>query len=100
MPLIGAQGPGSNISWRGNLDEYPDAFSFVEVTEVFPGAAATCSPVTITGINYKALLTANLNTPAFAISEGIGASVRITPYLEETASYGPAGDFLPGNDHR
>lgn len=98
MPLIGAQGPGSNISWRGNLDEYPDAFSFVEVTEVFPGAAATCSPVTITGINYKALLTANLNTPAFAISEGIGASVRITPYIEETDSYGPAGDFLPGND--
>lgn len=38
MPLIGAQGPGSNIAWRGNLDEYPDAFSFVEVTEVFPGA--------------------------------------------------------------
>lgn len=98
MPLIGAQGPGSNIAWRGNLDEYPDAFSFVEVTEVFPGTAATCSPVTITGINYKALLTANLNTPAFAIDAGIGASVRVTPYIEETDSYGPAGEFLPGND--
>ena len=98
MPLIGAQGPGSNIAWRGNLDEYPDAFSFVEVTEIFPGTAATCSPVTITGINYKALLTANLNTPAFAIQEGIGASVRITPYIEETDSYGTPSDFLPGND--
>jgi hypothetical protein len=88
MPLIGAQGPGSNISWRGNLDEYPDSFSFVEVTEVFPGAAATCSPETITGINYKALVTAT----------GAGASVRVTPYIEETDSYGPVGPFLPGDD--
>jgi hypothetical protein len=88
MPLIGAQGPGSNISWRGNLDEYPDSFSFVEVTEVFPGTAATCSPETITGINYKALVTAT----------GAGASVRVTPYIEETDSYGPVGPFLPGDD--
>ena len=98
MPLIGAQGPGSNISWRGNLDEYPDPFSFVEVTEVFPGTATTCTPVTITGINYKALVTAELQQPAGAIAAGIAASVRVTPYIEETDSYGPPGDFLPGND--
>jgi len=98
MPLIGAQGPGSNISWRGNLDEYPDAFSFVEVTEVFPGTATTCAPVTITGINYKALVTAELQQPASAIAAGIAASIRVTPYIEETDSYGPPGDFLPGND--
>ena len=98
MPLIGAQGPGSNISWRGNLDEYPDAFSFVQVEEIFPGTAATCSPVTITGINYKALVTAELQQPASAIAAGIAASVRVTPYIEETDTYGPPGDFLPGND--
>ena len=98
MPLIGAQGPGSNISWRGNLDEYPDPFSFVEVTEVFPGLATTCAPVTITGINYKALVTAELQQPASAIAAGIAASIRVTPYIEETDSYGPPGDFLPGND--
>jgi len=98
MPLIGAQGPGSNISWRGNLDEYPDAFSFVQVEEVFPGTAATCTPVTITGINYKALVTAELQQPSGAIAAGIAASVRVTPYIEETDSYGPTGPFLPGND--
>ncbi len=88
MPLIGAQGPGSNIAWRGNLDEYPDSFSFVEILEVFPGTAATCTPQVITGINYKALVTA----------VGSGASVRVTPYIEETDSYGPVGPFLPGDD--
>ena len=98
MPLIGAQGPGSNISWRGNLDEYPDAFSFVQVEDIFPGTAATCAPVTITGINYKALVTAELQQPQSAIAAGIAASVRVTPYIEETDTYGPAGDFLPGND--
>lgn len=98
MPLIGAQGPGSNISWRGNLDEYPDSFSFVQVEEIFPGTAGTCTPVTITGINYKALVTAELKQPASAIAVGIAASIRITPYIEETDSYGPVGPFLPGND--
>ena len=98
MPLIGAQGPGSNISWRGNLDEYPDSFSFVELNEVFPGTAGTCVPETITGINYKALVTAELKQPASAIAAGIAASVRVTPYIEETDSYGPVGPFLPGND--
>ena len=98
MPLIGAQGPGSNISWRGNLDEYPDAFSFVQVDEIFPGTAGTCTAETITGINYKALVTAELQQPAAAIAAGIAASVRVTPYIEETDSYGPPGDFLPGND--
>lgn len=88
MPLIGAQGPGSQIAWRGNLDEYPDSFGFVEVVEVFPGTAATCSPEIITGINYKALVTA----------VGSACSVRITPYQEETDNYGTAGPFLPGND--
>ena len=98
MPLIGAQGPGSNISWRGNLDEYPDAFSFVQVDDIFPGTAGTCTAETITGINYKALVTAELQQPQGAIAAGIAASVRVTPYIEETDSYGPPGNFLPGND--
>lgn len=88
MPIIGAQGPGSQIAWRGNLDEYPDEFIFPEITEVFPGAAATSISVPITGINYKALFTA----------VGSGCSVRVTPYDDNTQTYGAAGPFLPGND--
>lgn len=87
MPLIGAQGPGSNISWRGNLDEYPDEFIFPEVIEVRPGDSGISTAI-ITGINYKALVTA----------VGSGCSVRITPYDDNTQTYGSPGDFLPGND--
>jgi hypothetical protein len=77
MPLIGAQGPGSNISWRGNLDEYPDFFEFPQILEVGIGSAVTSATQTITGINYKALVTA----------VGSGASVSINGAV-----------FVDGND--
>lgn len=103
MPLIGAQGPGSNISWRGNLDEYPDEFIFPpenggDGSGVLPGLAYTSSPVTVTGINYKALFVATLNEPLFALNAGVGVSVRVTPYIEETDSYGTVGDFVDASD--
>ena len=88
MPLIGAQGPGSQIAWRGNLDEYPDEFQFPAVVEVQPGSSGISTEVIITGINYKALVTV----------VGSAASVSVTPYQEETDDYGAEGDFLPGND--
>jgi hypothetical protein len=77
MPLIGAQGPGSNISWRGNLDEYPDFFQFPQIIDVGIGTAVTSIAQTITGINYKALVTA----------VGSGASVSVN-----------GGEFVDGND--
>jgi hypothetical protein len=85
MPLIGAQGPGSNISWRGNLDEYPDEFNFPEVIDVLPGDPGISTSQTITGINYKAGVTA----------VGSACSVRVTPYNDETQTYGTPTDFLP-----
>lgn len=77
MPLIGAQGPGSNISWRGNLDEYPDFFEFPQIIDAEIGVPITSIAQTITGINYKALVTA----------VGSGASVSVN-----------GGEFLDGND--
>ena len=88
MPLIGAQGPGSQMAWRGNLDEYPDQFQFPAVVEVQPGSSGISTEVVITGINYKALVTA----------VGSAASISVTPYQEATDDYGTEGDFLPGND--
>ena len=85
MPLIGAQGPGSNISWRGNLDEYPDEFNFPEVIDVLPGDPGISTSQTITGINYKTGVTA----------VGSACSVRVTPYNDETQTYGTPTDFLP-----
>ncbi len=78
MPLMGAQGPGSNISWRGNLDEYPDFFGFVDLSNQMPGAAVTSNSQTITGINYKALVTA----------VGSGCSVSVN-----------GGEYRNGNDN-
>lgn len=77
MPLIGAQGPGSNISWRGNLDEYPDFFEFPQILDTEIGIAVTSQSQTITGINYKALVTA----------VGSGASVSVN-----------GGQYVNGND--
>lgn len=77
MPLIGAQGPGSNISWRGNLDEYPDFFEFPQILNSEIGIAVTSQSQTITGINYKALVTA----------VGSGASVSVN-----------GGSYTNGND--
>lgn len=77
MPLIGAQGPGSNISWRGNLDEFPDFFEFPQILNAEIGIAVTSLPQTITGINYKALVTA----------VGSGASVSVN-----------GGQYVNGND--
>lgn len=85
MPLIGAQGPGSNISWRGNLDEYSDEFNFPEVINVLPGDPGISTSQTITGINYKAGVTA----------VGSACSVRVTPYNADTQTYGTPTDFLP-----
>ena len=88
MPLVSSQGPGSQIAWRGNLDEYPDEFIFTTTSDIQPGLAGTSNAVTITGINYKALITA----------VGFACSVRVTPYDDDTQTYGSPGLFLPGND--
>ena len=83
MPLIGAQGPGSQIAFRGNLDEFPDEFIFPEVIEVEPGESGISTEVQITGINYKSLVTV----------VGSGASVSVTPYQRDTQTQAklPAG---------
>jgi len=72
MPLMGAQGPGSNISWRGNLDEYPDSFGFADNIDQWPGIAVTSNSQTITSINYKALVKAVESS-----TNGIGCSVSV-----------------------
>lgn len=77
MPLMGSQGPGSNISWRGNLDEYPNSFTFEQQSNVDIGIAVTSSTQTITGINYKALVT--------AVGSGVSVSIN-------------GGQYIPGND--
>lgn len=81
MPLIGAQGPGSNISWRGNLDEYPNFFGFTDLRDQLPGIAVTSNSQTITGINYKALVT--------AVGSGCSVSINGGAYVDGNDSNNP-----------
>lgn len=53
-PLLGSIGAVSEYSYRGNLDDYPNSFTFTDVTNAEPGTAYTTGITTITGINYKA----------------------------------------------
>lgn len=53
-PLIGSIGAVSEYSYRGNLDDYPNPFSFTDIEDTTPGTAYTTGITTITGINYKA----------------------------------------------
>jgi hypothetical protein len=53
-PLLGSIGAISEYSYRGNLEDYPDPFSFTNETNAEPGTAYTTGITTITGINYKA----------------------------------------------
>lgn len=79
---MGAQGPGSNISWRGNLDEYPEFFGFTDNIDQWPGIAVTSNAQTITSINYKALVKAVESS-----SNGIGCSVSVN-----------GADYVDAND--
>lgn len=53
-PLLGSIGAVSEYSYRGNLDDYPNTFTFTNVSDAEPGTAYTTGITTITGINYKA----------------------------------------------
>jgi hypothetical protein len=54
MPLLGAIGNASEYAYRGNLDDWPDDFTFAEISSASPGTSYTTGITTITGINYVA----------------------------------------------
>ena len=52
-PILGSIGAISESSYRGNLDDYANDFSFTNVDNANPGTLYTSGIATITGINYK-----------------------------------------------
>jgi len=52
-PILGSIGAMSESSYRGNLDDYANDFSFTNVDNANPGTLYTSGIATITGINYK-----------------------------------------------
>ena len=52
-PILGTIGAMSESSYRGNLDDYANDFSFTNVDNANPGTLYTSGIATITGINYK-----------------------------------------------
>ena len=71
MPLLGAVGGASEYSWRGTLDDWPNDFSFTNITNATPGLAYTTGITTITGLNNRARV--NVGT-------GFSLSVNGSPF--------------------
>lgn len=82
MPLLGAVGGASEYSWRGTLDDWPNDFSFTNITNAMPGLAYTTGAIRITGINNRA-----------RVSVGVGFSVSVNG-----AAFSTAPQFIKNND--
>lgn len=72
-PLLGAIGDSSEYSYRGNLDDLPNDFSFTNISNAEPGVAHTTGPITISGINNKILASVSVGA-SIAVSSGIFTS--------------------------
>ena len=59
-PLLGSIGGISEYNYRGTLDDWPNPFAFGSLINVIPGTIVGISTV-ITGINYKASVSASGN---------------------------------------
>jgi len=79
MPLLGAVGGASEYSWRGTLDDWPDDFSFTNITNATPGLAYTTGITTITGLNNRAKVTVGTG---FSVSVNGGAFSTSPQFIE------------------
>lgn len=84
-PLLGAVGDSSEYSYRGTLDDLPDDFSFINVSNAEPGIAYTTGPVTISGINNKILVSVSAGA-SIAVSSGIFTSGPVYVRNNQTIS--------------
>lgn len=79
MPLLGAVGGASEYSWRGTLDDWPNDFSFTNITNAIPGLAYTTGITTITGLNNRAKVTVGTG---FSVSVNGGAFSTLPQFVE------------------
>jgi len=99
MPLLGAVGGASEYSWRGTLDDWPNDFSFTNITNATPGLAYTTGITTITGLNNRAKVTVGTG---FSLSVNGGAFSTSPQFIENNdyisvkvqTSSGTDGDFF------
>lgn len=84
-PLLGAIGDSSEYSYRGNLDDLPNEFSFTNVSNAEPGIAYTTGPITISGINNKIFVSVSAGS-SIAVSSGIFTSGPVYVRNNETIS--------------
>lgn len=82
MPILGSIGGASEGAYKGNLDDYPNPFSFENVVDAEPGEIYRSGIATITGLNYKAKVTI-----------GVGASVSVNGGAFSTES-----QYVSNND--
>jgi hypothetical protein len=70
MPILGAKGGASEISYRGELDDIPEIFTFTNLIGVEPGVTYTSEVATLTGLNYRAKVSIVGSGSSFSINGG------------------------------
>lgn len=61
-------------SVQADTDQYPDAFSFADVTAPFGSANVAAAPITVAGINTPAVVEGNASAGSWALSVGCTGS--------------------------
>ena len=70
MPILGSKGGGAESSYRGELDDYPNIFTFTNLDNVAPGTTYTSNLVTLSDLNYRAKVSIVGTGASFSINGG------------------------------
>lgn len=97
MPLLGSSSGSSEHSYRGNLDDFPNQFTLTPVVNLDPGQSGIAT-VTISGINYQAIVTAT-NNALISINNGpyATATLSLPRYIKNNQTLSVKFDTTSGN---
>lgn len=70
MPILGVKGGGSESVYRGELDDYPEIFTFTNLIDVEPGETYLSEIINISGLNYRAKVSIVGEDASFSINGG------------------------------
>jgi hypothetical protein len=70
MPILGVKGGISEGSYRGELDDTPEIFTFENIIGVEPGVTYTSGIATVSGLNYRAKVSIVGAGASFSINGG------------------------------
>lgn len=70
MPILGIKGGAAESTYRGELDDTPNIFTFTNLIGVEPGVTYTSGIATVSGLNYRAKVSITGAGSSFSINGG------------------------------